>query len=184
VQTLPDTLLARVALVDALGKAEIGMSYAPDWVLHAVCSTIATSFVEGNLPIEAFANRMSKSLVKSYVDCKPEKLYGISEAMLFFLAELEEEDTLHYCSGFLYNSVCFEKSGRPRKMRGVFFDPLAPARELTKSQTVVTSFKAFVFRMRNDPSLGQPREWRLDEIAEIKTLTNILNAPVTFADAL
>lgn len=160
------------------------MSYAPDWILHAVCSTVATRFVEGNLPIEAFANRMSKPLLKTYADCKPEKLYGISEAMLFFLAELEEEDTLPYCSGFLYNSICFEKSGRPRKMRGLFFDPLAPARELTKSQTVVTSFKAFVFRMRNDASLAQPKAWRLDEIAEIKSLTNILNAPVTFADAL
>ncbi|MBO6898110.1 MAG: hypothetical protein JJ868_12120 [Shimia sp.] len=160
------------------------MSYAPDWVLHAVCSTIATRFVEGNLPIEAFANKMSKSLLKTYADCKPEKLYGISEAMLFFLAELEEEETLPYCSGFLYNSICFEKSGRPRKMRGLFFDPLASARELTKSQTVVTSFKAFVFRMRNDVSLAQPKAWRLDEIAEIKSLTDILNTPVTFADAL
>lgn len=160
------------------------MSYAPDWVLHAACSTVATRYVEGNLPIEAFANRMSKSLLKSYADCKPEKLYGISEAMLFFLAELEEEDALPYCDSFLYNSVCFEKSGRPRKMRGLFFDPLAPARELTKSQTVVTSFRAFVFRMRNDPSLAQPRAWRLDEIPEIKTLTNILNAPVSFADAI
>lgn len=160
------------------------MSYAPDWVLHAVCSTIATRFVEGNLPIEAFANKMSKSLLKTYADCKPEKLYGISEAMLFFLAELEEDETLPYCSGFLYNSICFEKSGRPRKMRGLFFDPLASARELTKSQTVVTSFKAFVFRMRNDVSLAQPKAWRLDEIAEIKSLTDILNTPVTFADAL
>lgn len=160
------------------------MSYAPDWVLHAVCSTIATRFVEGNLPIEAFANRMSKSLLKTYSDCKPEKLYSISEAMLFFLVEIEEDDTLSYCSSFLYNSVCFEKSGRPRKMRGLFFDPLAPARELTKSQTVVTSFKAFVFRLRNDPSLAEPGTWRLDEIDEMKTLTAILNQPVVFADAL
>lgn len=160
------------------------MLYAPDWVLHAVCSTIATRFIESNLPIEAFANRFSKSLLKSYADCKPEKLQSISEAMLFFLVELEEDDALSYCSGFLYNSICFEKSGRPRKMRGIFFDPLAPVRDLTKSQAVVISFKAFVFRMRNDPLLSQPRAWCLDEIAEIKTLTNILNAPVTFADAL
>ena len=160
------------------------MKYAPDWVLHSVCSTIATRFVEGNLPIEAYANRMSKNLKPLYSDCNAEKLYTAAEGMLFFLAELEEENTIKYCPSFVHNSVVFEKTGRRRKMKGLFYDPLAPAKIETTSKNVVTSFRAFVFRLRNDASLAEPGGWQISSIKELKALSDILTVEVTFSDAI
>lgn len=158
--------------------------YAPDWVLHSVCSTIATRFVEGNLPIEAYANRMSKNLKLLYSDCDSEKLYTAAERMLFFLAELEEENAIKYFPSFVYNSVVFEKTGRRRKMKGFFYNPLAPAKIETTSKNIVTSFRAFVFRLRNDGSLAEPGGWRINSIEELKALSDILTVEVTFADAI
>ena len=160
------------------------MKYAPDWVLHAVCSTIARRFVEGNLPIEAYASRMSKNLKSLYSDCNSEKLYTASEGMLYFLAELEEEETIDYCDTFIYNSVTFEKSGRARKMRGLFYDPLTPVKIETKSQNIITSFRAFVFRLRSDPALTEPPGWKIDTIKELKVLSDTLKVVVTFSDSL
>lgn len=160
------------------------MKYAPDWVLHTVCSKIATRFVEGNLPIEAYSNCMFKKLKVIYPDCKPEKLYTAAEGMLFFLAELDEENTIEYCPSFLYNSVVFEKTGRRRKMRGLFYDPLAPVKFETTSKNIVTSFRAFVFRLRNDGSLAMPDGWQISSIKELKALSDILNAEATFSDVI
>jgi hypothetical protein len=59
------------------------MSYAPDWILNVVCAKVAERYVLGALPIEAYANRMSRDLLLTYADCTPEKLYSVAEDMLF-----------------------------------------------------------------------------------------------------
>lgn len=158
--------------------------YAPGWVLNTVCSSIALRYVEGNLPIEAFANRMSKTLIKSYRDCEPEKLYTTAEAMLFFLAEIEDENAITYCNAFIQNSVMFESSGRPRKLKGLFYNPLAPAKENTTGKKVLLSFKAFVFKLRNGHGIALPENWHLSSIAELKPLYDALNVEVSFSDAI
>ena len=160
------------------------MSHAPDWVLNTVCATIAQRYVEGNLPIEAYANRMSKLLGESYSDCSSEKLYSAAEAMLFFLAEIEEDDTIKYCDAFIYNSVMFERSGRPRKMKGLFYNPFTPSREGTGGKAILTAFRSFVFRLRNDVTLTEPAEWRLSSIPELKRLSDIVSTEVVFSDAI
>ena len=66
------------------------MSYAPDWILNVVCAKVAERYVLGSLPIEAYANRMSRDLLLTYADCTPEKLYSVAEDMLFFLAEIKD----------------------------------------------------------------------------------------------
>jgi len=160
------------------------MSHAPDWILNAACATIALRYVEGNLPIEAYANKMSKPFGETYSDCSPEKLHSAAEAMLFFLAEIEEENTITYCNAFIYNSVMLDRSGKPRKMKGLFFDPLAPVKQGTTSKAVLLAFRAFVFRLRNDATLAEPRGWSLASIPELKWLNSVLNVEVGFTDAI
>jgi hypothetical protein len=158
--------------------------YAPDWVLNVVCAKIAERYVLGDLPIEAFANRMSKTLIKKYPDCKPEKLYGTAEDMLFFLAEIEDEDALDHCHKFIYNSVMFDKAGRQRRMKGLFFDPLNPVKAPTSSKEILSQFRVFTRKSRANRSLLAPKDWSVGNIKELKFLADILEVYVTFTDAI
>jgi len=160
------------------------MLHAPDWVLSVICSKIAERYVLGSLPIEAFANRMSRDLIKKYSDCEPEKLYGTAEDMLFFLAEIEDEDALDHCHHFTYNSVMFDQAGRQRRMRGLFFDPLGPVKALTSSKEIISRFRAFTFKSRADISFSAPEGWSIRDIKELKALADILEAEVSFTDAI
>jgi hypothetical protein len=160
------------------------MLYAPDWVLSVVCAKIAERYVLGDLPIEAFANRMSRDLIKKYPDCEPEKLYSTAEDMLFFLAEIEDEDALDHCHRFTYNSVMFDRAGRRRSMKGVFFDPLGPVKALTSSKEIISRFRAFTFKSRADISLSAPDGWSVKDIKELKALAYILEVEVSFTDAI
>ena len=158
--------------------------YAPDWVLNVVCAKIAERYVLGDLPIEAFANRMSKTLITKYSDCKPEKLYGTAEDMLFFLAEIEDEDALDHCHRFVYNSVMFDQAGRRRRMKGLFFNPLSPVKAPTSSKEILSKFRVFTFRSRADTSLCAPEDWSVRNINELKVLADILEVHVSFSDAI
>ena len=158
--------------------------YASDWVLNVVCAKIAERYVLGELPIEAFANRMSKALITKYSDCKPEKLYGTAEDMLFFLAEIEDEDALDHCHRFVYNSVMFDKAGRQRRMKGFFFDPLSPVKALTSSKAILSQFRVFTHKSRTNTSFLPPEGWSVKNIKELKVLADILEVHVTFADAI
>ena len=158
--------------------------YSPDWVLNVVCAKIAERYVLGELPIEAFANRMSRALITKYSDCKPEKLYGTAEDMLFFLAEIEDEDALDHCHRFVYNSVMFDKAGRQRRMKGFFFDPLSPVKALTSSKEILSQFRVFTHKSRANTSFLPPEGWSVGNIKELKVLADILEVSVTFADAI
>ena len=158
--------------------------YAPDWVLNVVCAKIAERYVLGDLPIEAFANRMSKTLITKYPDCKPEKLYGTAEDMLFFLAEIEDDDALDHCHKFVYNSVMFDKAGRQRRMKGLFFDPLNPVKAPTSSKEILSQFRAFTRKSRANISPLVPEDWSVGNIKELKFLADILEVYVTFTDAI
>ena len=158
--------------------------YAPDWILNVVCAKIAERYVLGDLPIEAFANRMSKTLITKYPDCKPEKLYGTAEDMLFFLAEIEDEYALDHCHRFVYNSVMFDKAGRQRRMKGIFFDPLSPVKTPTSSKEILSQFRVFTHKSRANISRLAPEGWSVGNIKELKILADILEVHVTFADAI
>lgn len=160
------------------------MSYAPDWILNIVCAKVAERYVLGNLPIEAFANRMSRELLLTYADCTPEKLYSVAENMLFFLAEIEDDNALDHCHSFIYRAVHFDKADRPRRLKGLFLDPLAAVKQQTSSDTVFKSFRAFVFRSRAEGNLSAPVEWNVRNHKELISLADILDVDVSFSDAV
>lgn len=158
--------------------------HSPGWVLNTVCGSIAQRYVEGTLPIEAYAKRMSAGLGKHYSDCTPEKLRGAAEAMLFFLVEIEDDNAIDYCKSFIYNSTHYDVGNRPRKLKGIFFDPLAPRRELTTPRSILYSFRAFVFHLRSDPRISAPDGWSLANVEELKLLNDIITTQVEFLDAV
>jgi hypothetical protein len=159
------------------------MSYAPDWILNVVCAKIVERFVLESLPIEAFANRMSRELILKYTDCQPKKLCVITKKMLYFLAEIEDDNPLDYCHNFTFRSVAFDKAGRHRRLKGFLFDPLAPVKKLNSSESVVASFRAFVFRSRSNTFLGAPSDWQIRDHKELANLTDILDVSVSLEDA-
>ncbi|MBR2573955.1 MAG: hypothetical protein IKE14_06465 [Loktanella sp.] len=127
---------------------------------------------------------MSRDLLLTYTDCTPEKLYSVAENMLFFLAEIEDDNALEHCHSFAYRSVHFDKADRPRRLKGLFLDPLAPVKQQTSSDTVFKSFRAFVFRSRTEGNLVAPVEWNVRNHKELISLANILDVEVSFSDAI
>ena len=160
------------------------MPYAPDWVLNIVCAKVAERYVLGNLPIEAFANRMSRELLLTYADCTPQMLYGVAENMLFFLSEIEDDNALEHCHSFIYRAVHFDKADRPRRLKGIFLDPLAAVKQQTSSDNVCKSFRAFVFRSRAEANLAASVEWNVRNHRELVSLADILDIDVSFSDAI
>lgn len=160
------------------------MSYAPDWILNVVCAKVAERYVLGTLPIEAYANRMSRELLLTYTDCTAEKLYSVAENMLFFLAEIEDEDALEHCHYFAYRSVHFDKTDRPRRLKGLFLDPLAAVKQPTSSEAIFKNFRAFVFRSRAEGKIVAPLGWRVRDHKELTALADILEVEVSFSDAI
>ena len=160
------------------------ISYAPKWVLNIVCGAIALRFVEGNLPLEAYANKMSTELEKLYSDCSSKKLHSAAEAMLFFLTEIEDDNAIEYCKSFIHYSALFDAANQPRKLKELFFNPLGPRRELTTSKSILFALRAFVFRLRSDPQYAAPSEWSLADVPELKVLNDIVTIEVVFFDAI
>ena len=60
--------------------------FMPEWVLGFTCAYISLRFVNGTIPLQAFANKYSKPLSEKYADASSKKLMGISHDMLYFLA--------------------------------------------------------------------------------------------------
>lgn len=105
------------------------MAFAPAWVLDASSAMIAKRYIMGDMPLEAYTNRFSKSLLERYSDTSGDKLLESVEGMMNFMTTIKGENVLLVCDAFLHNRVCFESSGAPRKMKTMFRSALAPQKK-------------------------------------------------------
>ena len=113
------------------------MAFAPAWVLDASSAMIAKRYIMGDMPLEAYTNRFSKSLLERYSDTSGDKLLESVEGMMNFMTTIKGENVLLVCDAFLHNRVCFESSGAPRKMKTMFRSALSPQ----KKQPTLDSFR-------------------------------------------
>jgi len=156
----------------------------PDWVLGCTCAHITIRFVNGTIPLEAFANKYSKSLSEKYVDSSSKKLMGISQDMLYFLATFESSNHMGVVESYMFNSLNFTKRGRKRKIKTLFGSALDAKEQATTHQASVRRFKNFVFQLRSNDKYNAPEGWNLREEQGIDWLLDIYEQNVIAMDGL
>ena len=156
----------------------------PDWVLGCTCAHITIRFVNSTIPLEAFANKYSKSLSEKYVDASSKKLMGISQDMLYFLATFESSNHMDVVESYMFNSLNFTKRGRKRKIKTLFGSALDAKEQATTHQASVRRFKNFVFQLRSNDKYNAPEGWNLREEQGIDWLLDIYEQNVIAMDGL
>ena len=158
--------------------------FMPDWVLGFTCSYIAFRFVTGNIPLQAFANKYSKSLSERYIDASSKKLLNVSQDMLYFLATFESLNHMAIVESYMFNSLNFTKKGKKRKIKTLFGSALDGQKQATTHDTSLRDFKNFVFRLRADNQYTAPKGWNLTDEQGIKWLLDIYAQKVRTIDGL
>jgi len=158
--------------------------FTPDWVLGCTCAHITIRFVNSTIPLEAFANKYSKSLSEKYVDASSKKLMGISQDMLYFLATFESSNHMGVVESYMFNSLNFTKRGRKRKIKTLFGSALDAKEQATTHQASVRRFKNFVFQLRSNDKYNAPEGWNLREEQGIDWLLDIYEQNVIAMDGL
>ena len=156
----------------------------PDWVLGCTCAHITIRFVNGTIPLEAFANKYSKSLSEKYVDASSKKLMGVSQDMLYFLATFESSNHMGVVESYMFNSLNFTKRGRKRKIKTLFGSALDAKEQATTHQASIRRFKNFVFQLRANDKYNAPEGWNLREEQGIDWLLDIYEQNVIAMDGL
>ena len=158
--------------------------FMPEWVLGFTCAYISLRFVNGTIPLQAFANKYSKPLSEKYADASSKKLMGISQDMLYFLATFESSNHMGVVESYMFNSLNFTKRGRKRKIKTLFGSALDAKEQATTHQASVRRFKNFVFQLRSNGKYNAPEGWNLREEQGIDWLLDIYEQNVIAMDGL
>ena len=145
----------------------------PDWVLGCTCAYITIRFVNSTIPLQAFANKYSKSLSEKYSDASSEKLVGVCQDMLYFLATFESSNHMDIVESYMFNSLNFTQRGRKRKIKTLFGSALDAQKQVTTHEASIRRFKNFVFQLRADSRYKAPAGWNLREEQGIEWLQDI-----------
>jgi hypothetical protein len=158
--------------------------FMPDWVLGCTCAYITIRFVNSTIPLQAFANKYSKSLSEKYSDASSEKLVGVSQDMLYFLATFESSNHMDIVESYMFNSLNFTQRGRKRKIKTLFGSALDAKEQATTHQASIRRFKNFVFQLRAHNKYNAPEGWKLREEQGIEWLLDIYEQNVIAMDGL
>ena len=160
------------------------MAFAPEWVLDASSAVVAKRYIMGDMPLEAYTKRFSKSLSEHYKDTSGDKLLWASESIMQFMTTIKGDNVLLVCDAFIYNRISFDTNGAPRKIKTMFRSAFAPQKRQTEAEAVVKSFRTFVFRLRSDPNLLAPKAWDPSTVPDLDWLAEMFNQRVRVTDSL
>ena len=160
--------------------------FCPGWMFDVACARVAREYLAAELPMETFGNKYAKYLGEAYSEVTVDQLTSCATSILEFLSEIEAGDMSvelidHYCHDRLY----FEKVGVPRRMKSMFGNVEDAAKTREYSQELMQkSFRTFVFRLRNDPTIMSPPGWLLEEDINIPKFAELVGEEVSFLDTL
>ena len=158
--------------------------YCPDWILSVTCSEAARRYVCFDYPLEGISKYLSNELTEHYKDPTPEKIAEISEEILRFLAEIEEDDVNKVCLSFAYNQIHFLSDRQPRKFKGLFVNAFDEQKEETKNKEALRLFKVFVFYLRSYDDYEMPGGWTFEEEEELEWFGELLRKELSVIDLL
>ena len=151
------------------------MSFSPRWVFEAGCAAAGSDYLKKNTDLNTIANSCAAVLSKFYEPVHPGEVAAVIEAMVRFLDELKAgEDAEPLLISFCYNQIYFERSNKPRKMKGLLGTADEPVRSKEYSpELALKSFKAFVYSLRNDVVKPAPVGWKISDVDHSKVFQKL-----------
>ena len=162
------------------------MSFCPKWIFEVACAAAAADYLSSQLDLNTVARGYAVTLSEFYQPITPEEVEGVIGPMLRFLDELEAgEAAASIVTGFCCNKINFEKTNKPRKLRGLFGSADEPVKSREhSSDTAIKSFKAYVYSLRNDVAQLAPAGWKLADVEDSEVLQKLANQNLSPLDFL
>ena len=157
-----------------------------DFIFDICVARTAGEFLSGDVSMEAFSKKYSEFLSVGCATVAQEDVHAPAEAILLFLAEIEAgEDALTLLDNFIYFRLYFDGVGRPRKMKPMFGSIEDPIKNKDwKKDSVIKSFRAFVFALRSNTLPKTPTGWRLEDDEYAPNLAAVAAKKLSVLDIL
>ena len=152
----------------------VKMSFSPRWVFEAGCAAAGSDYLKKNTDLNTIANSCAAVLSEFYEPVHPGGS-GCNRSNGSFLDELKAgEDAEPLLISFCYNQIYFERSNKPRKMKGLLGTADEPVRSKEYSpELALKSFKAFVYSLRNDVVKPAPVGWKISDVDHSKVFQKL-----------
>ena len=158
------------------------MQFCPLWILGIVSAQATESYIDKDVPLDAYAVKYSSMLRDQYSDPTAKKLKTICEEMMLFLVEIQAEDLSELFKSYIYYTPNFDERGEPRKIKTLFRNALAPVNAEATAAEVMKSFKVFTFRYRSNDVLSVPSGWQVSDVEKISWLGELFDQKITYRD--
>ena len=158
------------------------MQFCPLWILGIVSAQATGSYIDKDVPLDAYAFKYSGILSTHYSDTTGKKLKSICEEMMLFLVEIQAEDLSELFNAYIFYMTNFDERGEPRKIKTLFRNALAPVNTEATVAAVMKSFKVFTFRYRSNDHLTVPSDWQVSDVEKIGWLGDLFDEEITYRD--
>jgi hypothetical protein len=160
------------------------MRHCPFWVLGVVSIYATRQYVNGQLPLLAYASKYASILHDHYDDVSKRKLMLISEEVMNFLVEVDAENILDVFDSYIYFKTTFDETGDLRKMKTFFKSAFSSVSTDTTVEDILRSFKVFTYRYRSNDAMVIPSEWDLPTVEKIGWLGDLFEQEITLHGSL
>jgi hypothetical protein len=160
------------------------MRHCPFWVLGVVSIFATRQYVNGQLPLLAYASKYSLILSDFYDDVSKRKLMLISEEVMNFLVEVDAENILDIFDSYIFFKTTFDEAGELRKMKTFFKSALSSVPTDTTVEDILRSFKVFTYRYRSNDAMAIPIGWELPAVEKIGWLGELFEQEITLNGSL
>ena len=160
------------------------MRACPFWVLGVISVYATRQYVNGKLPLTAYASTYASILKDYYDDVSERKLMVISEELMNFLVEVEADNILDIFDAYIFFKTTFDEAGEIRKMKTLFKSAFSSMPTETTVADILRSFKVFTYRYRSNDALSIPYGWELPEVEKIGWLGDLFELEITLNRSL
>lgn len=142
------------------------MSFCPKWLYEVACASAAAEYLSRQIDLKTVASVYAGTLSEFYSPISAEEVATVIAPMLHFLDEINAGDNAApVITGFCYYRVTYDQPNKPRKMKGFFGAADEPVKTKDySSDSAVTSFKAYVYAMRNGVAEMAPAGWNRTDV--------------------
>ena len=151
--------------------------FCPEWIFSIFAAQTAKEFLSSNNSIASISRKFSKSINARYNEVKFEEILDPAEKILQFLSEINAgEEAVNLINDYIHYRVCFESSGSPRKLSGMFSSAFNPQKVKDyDTDKCFKIFKATVFSIKNDAFPKSTPGWQITDVEDIDWIGEVFN---------
>ena len=162
------------------------MSFCPKWIYEIACAHAAIQFLSSALDSNTVSQANAQTLGKYYSEIPHQELVSFVDKTVRFLDEIKAGDSaVELLHGFCHNRVHYEGPRKPRKMKSLLASADDPVKVKNYSaEEAATSFRAYVFALRNEVTELAPAGWGLAQVEDSDVIAALAKQVINPIDYL